>query len=70
LGGFNRTGSDNPASWRYLLPAIGLIYVNFSQLRTFDRDKLIEKAIHRDFQEMLAISEKRINKEMYAKRMT
>src|SRR5262249_3367030 len=38
-----------------------------SQLRTFERDKLIEKAIHRDFQEMLAISEKRINKEIYAR---
>jgi signal transduction histidine kinase len=67
LGGFNRNRLWITLVVAVLLPAIGLIYVNFSQLRTFDRDKLIEKAIHRDFQEMLAISEKRINKEMYAK---
>lgn len=48
-----------------LLPAAGLIYVNFSQLRTFERDKVLEAAIHRDFQEMLAITEKKINKKAY-----
>lgn len=49
-----------------LLPAVGLIYVNFSQLRTFERDKSLEAAIHRDFQELLAITEKRMNKKIYA----
>src|SRR3982074_66110 len=48
-----------------LLPAAALIYVNFSQLRTFERDKVLEAAIHRDFQEMLAITEKKINKKAY-----
>src|SRR2546428_2889751 len=45
-----------------LLPAAALIYVNFSQLRSFERDKVLEATIHRDFQEMLAISEKKIDK--------
>ena len=49
-----------------LLPAAALIYVNFSQLRAFERDKVLEAAIHRDFQEMLAITEKKINKKAYA----
>lgn len=48
-----------------LLPAAALIYVNFSQLRAFERDKVLEAAIHRDFQEMLAITEKKINKQAY-----
>ena len=50
-----------------LLPAAALIYVNFAQLRSFDRDKVLQAAIHRDFQEMLAITEKRANKKAYAK---
>src|SRR6185295_13136402 len=48
-----------------LLPAAALIYVNFSQLRAFQRDKVLQASIHRDFQEMLAITEKRINKKTY-----
>jgi signal transduction histidine kinase len=48
-----------------LLPAAALIYVNYSQLRAFQRDKVLQAAIHRDFQEMLAITEKRINQKTY-----
>jgi signal transduction histidine kinase len=48
-----------------LLPAAALIYVNYSQLRSLERDKVLQAAIHRDFQEMLAITEKRINKKAY-----
>src|SRR5512132_1322929 len=48
-----------------LLPAAALIYVNFRQLRAFQRDKVLQAAIHRDFQEYLAITEKRINKKTY-----
>jgi signal transduction histidine kinase len=44
-----------------LLPATALILVNVNQLRTFERDKVLEAAIHRDFQEMLAITEKKID---------
>lgn len=50
-----------------LLPAAALIYVNYSQLRSLDRDKVLQAAIHRDFGEMLAITEKRANKKAYAK---
>jgi signal transduction histidine kinase len=50
-----------------LLPAAALIYVNFRQLRSLERDKVLQAAIHRDFLEMLAITEKRINAKTYAK---
>jgi signal transduction histidine kinase len=62
LGGFNRFRLMLTLGLAVVLPAAALIYVNFSQLRTFERDKVLEKAIHRDFQEMLAITEKKINK--------
>jgi signal transduction histidine kinase len=45
-----------------LLPAAALIVLNFYQLRTFERDKVLEAFIHRSFQEVLAISEKTIDK--------
>ena len=66
LGGFNRYRLMLTLGVAVLLPAAGLIYVNFSQLRLFERDKVLEAAIHRDFQEMLAITEKRMNKKAYA----
>jgi signal transduction histidine kinase len=44
-----------------MLPAAALIYVNFDHLKSIKRDKVLEAAIHRDFQEMLVISEKKIN---------
>jgi signal transduction histidine kinase len=65
LGGFDRFRLMLTLGLAVLLPAAALIYVNFSQLRTFERDKVLEAAIHRDFQEMLAISEKKINKKAY-----
>jgi len=48
-----------------MLPAAALILHNFHQLRSIGREKVIEAAIHRDFQEMLAISEKKINEKLY-----
>ncbi len=65
IGGFNRFRLMLTLGLAVLLPAAALIYVNFSQLRTFERDKVLEAAIHRDFQEMLAITEKKINKKAY-----
>src|SRR5258707_14306084 len=65
LGGFNRFRLMLTLPLAVFLPAAALIYVNFSQLRTFERDKVVEAAIHRDFQEMLAITEKKINKKAY-----
>jgi len=65
LGGFNRFRLILTLGLAVLLPAAGLIYVNFSQLESFSRDKVLEAAIHRDFQEWLAISEKKMNKKAY-----
>src|SRR6266851_9556344 len=65
LGGFNRFRLMLTLGLAVVLPAAALIYVNYSQLRTFQRDKVLQAAIHRDFQEMLAITEKNINKKAY-----
>src|ERR1051326_1759985 len=62
LGGFNRFRLMLTLGLAVLLPAAAIIFVNFLQLRSFERDKLLEAAIHRDFQERLAMSEKKIDK--------
>lgn len=49
-----------------MLPAAALIFVNFHHLKSIQRDKKVEATINRDFQEMLAISEKKINQKFYA----
>jgi signal transduction histidine kinase len=67
LGGFNRFRLILTLGVAVLLPAAALIYVNFSQVRAFDRDKILEATIRRDFQEVLAITEKNMNKKAYAK---
>src|SRR5256714_12633079 len=67
LGGINRFRLMLTLVLAVLLPAAALIYVNFSQLRSFQRDKFLQAAIHRDFQEALAITEKRMSKQAYAK---
>jgi signal transduction histidine kinase len=50
-----------------MLPAAALIYINFEHLKSIKHDKVLEAAIHRDFQEMLAIAEKKINDKAYSK---
>jgi signal transduction histidine kinase len=67
LGGFNRYRLLITLGLAVLLPAAALIYVNFSQLRSFDRDKVLEATIKRDFQANLGIWEKQMNKNIYAK---
>src|SRR5215213_8028954 len=67
LGSLNRFKLMLTLGIAVLLPAAALIYLNFSQLRSFERDKVLEAAIHREFQEFLAITERRINKKAYAK---
>ncbi|HEY8205146.1 MAG TPA: HAMP domain-containing sensor histidine kinase, partial [Pyrinomonadaceae bacterium] len=67
LGGFNRFRLILTLGLAVLLPAAALIVVNFYQLKTFERDKVLEAMIYRDFQEVLAISEKKMNKQVYAK---
>jgi signal transduction histidine kinase len=49
-----------------MLPAAALIYLNFSHLHSIMRGKKVEALIHRDFQYVLGVSEKRINQEIYA----
>lgn len=66
LGSFSRFKLILTLGIAVLLPAAGLIYVNYSQLRSFERDKVLEAAIHRDFQERLALTEKRMNKKIYS----
>src|SRR5687767_12707317 len=48
-----------------MLPAAVLLYINFRQLHFIKREKKVEATIHRDFLQMLAISEKRINEKAY-----
>ena len=62
LRGFTRFRLMLTLGLAVLLPAAALIVVNLLQLRSFERDKVLEAAIHRDFQEVLAISEKKIDK--------
>jgi signal transduction histidine kinase len=49
-----------------MLPAAALIFVNFHHLEAIKRDKNVEATIHRDFQYVLAVSEKKIDQKMYA----
>jgi len=62
LGGFNRFRLMLTLGLAVLLPAAALIALNFYQLRSFQRDKLLEAMIYRDFQEVLMGAEKRIDK--------
>ncbi len=66
LRGFTRFRLMLTLGLAVVLPAAALIYLNFSQLAALKRDKVLEAIIHRDFQETLAISEKKINKKAYA----
>jgi signal transduction histidine kinase len=43
-----------------VLPALTLIYVNFQHVKSIQRDKKVEALIHRDFQYVLSITEKRL----------
>jgi len=66
LGGVNRFRLILTLGLAVVLPAAALIYLNFSQLRAFQRDKTLEAAFHRDFQETLAITEKKLNMKVYS----
>jgi signal transduction histidine kinase len=49
-----------------ILPAMALIGFSTWKLQSFQRDKAIEAAIHRDFQHMLKVSEKRLAERAYS----
>ena len=44
-----------------VLPALGFVYVSFRHVKSIQRDKKIQALIHRDFQYILSISEKKIS---------
>src|SRR5262245_57502506 len=48
-----------------MLPAAVLIYVNFRQLKSIERDKVLESASQYDFDRMLAASEQAISDKMF-----
>ena len=43
-----------------VLPALTLIYVNFQHVKSIQRDKKVEGLIHRDFQYILSVTEKKL----------
>ena len=49
-----------------VLPALTLIYVNYQHVKSIQRDKKVEALIHRDFQYILSITEKKANQKAYA----
>jgi signal transduction histidine kinase len=48
-----------------VLPAAALIAFSVWNLKSIQRDKAVEAAIHRDFNQMLTIAEKRMNQRMF-----
>ncbi|HEV8371542.1 MAG TPA: HAMP domain-containing sensor histidine kinase [Pyrinomonadaceae bacterium] len=66
LGSFNRFRLMLTLGVAVLLPAAGLIFVNFNQLRSLERDKVLEATFHREFNEYLAISEQKAAKKAYS----
>jgi signal transduction histidine kinase len=62
----NRYGLLLTLGLAVLLPALALIFVNYQQLKSIKRDKKVEALIHRDFQQFLAVSEKKINQKAYS----
>jgi signal transduction histidine kinase len=62
----NRYGLLLTLGLSVVLPALALIFVNFQHLKSIKRDKKIEALIHRDFQYVLSVSEKKINQKAYS----
>ena len=48
-----------------VLPAAALVILSAWHLMHIQRDRAVEAAIHRDFSQMLAISEKEFNRKAY-----
>ncbi|HEY2960998.1 MAG TPA: HAMP domain-containing sensor histidine kinase [Pyrinomonadaceae bacterium] len=66
LGGNTRSRLFLTLGLAVVLPALTLIYVNFQHVKSIQRDKKVEALIHRDFQYILSISEKKINQKTNA----
>src|SRR5215470_15019239 len=66
LGGNTRSRFVLTLFLAVVLPALTLIYVNFQHVKSIQRDKKVEALIHRDFQSILSISEKRLTQKTNA----
>src|SRR5262245_37544658 len=62
----NRYGLLLTLGLAVVLPALALIFVNFQHLKSIKRDKKVEALIHREFQYVLSVSEKKINQKAYS----
>jgi signal transduction histidine kinase len=60
LGGNTRSRLVLTLGLAVVLPALTLIYVNYQHVKSIQRDKKVEALIHRDFQYVLSISDKRL----------
>src|SRR5690349_16837377 len=60
LGGNTRSRLFLTLGLAVVLPALTLIYVNYQHVKSIQRDKKVEALIHRDFQYVLSISDKRL----------
>lgn len=66
LGGNTRARLVLTLGLAVVLPALTLIYVNFQHVKSIQRDKKVEALIHRDFQYILSITEKRLRQKTNA----
>ncbi|HKS09440.1 MAG TPA: HAMP domain-containing sensor histidine kinase [Pyrinomonadaceae bacterium] len=66
LSGNTRSRLLITLSLAVVLPALTLIYVNYQHVKSIQRDKKVEALIHRDFQYILSITEKKANQKAYA----
>ncbi len=66
LGGNTRARLFLTLGLAVVLPALTLIYVNYQHVKSIQRDKKVEALIHRDFQYLLGISEKKMNQKVNA----
>jgi signal transduction histidine kinase len=60
FGGNTRSRLFLTLALAVVLPALTLIYVNYQHVKSIQRDKKVEALIHRDFQYILSITEKRL----------
>src|SRR5215510_11822840 len=65
-GGANRFRLMLTLELAVMLPAAGLIYLNFHYIDSIKRNRKVETLIHSEFQYVLGVSEKKINQKIYS----
>ncbi|HVF24101.1 MAG TPA: HAMP domain-containing sensor histidine kinase [Pyrinomonadaceae bacterium] len=65
LSGYTRSRLFLTLGLAVVLPALTLIYVNFHHVKSIQRDKKVEGLIHRDFQYILSVTEKKLREKTY-----